>query len=586
MKKALSVGLLLLSALCWQAARVRAEEALLPGVQQEEVKEAGTKSARKPSKAKTAKTAQTAPAASTSKSAADAQPQSGLNENQADAKTAATYYEIGMGHYESKRFKDAVEAFKQAIRLGSNDPKTYFNLGQAYYSLNLYKEAREAYKRAVKVKPDWAEAHYRLGWMYHLLGNKDSALEQYKLLQTLNPEMAASFQKLLDDDEKAASNNASNKNTTTSAANGAGTASTNPTTNATTTASNNTTDPQTTTTEAGAAVRTQDPAAAPASAGPDNSDKQSPASETKTGPTGTSVAVNPEARGSTIASANPSGGTPNSNASDASPKDASPISTTENSGKSEAPTAAASSELPLTSVYRVGVGDVLDIRLLNSLSGRSTLFTVLSGGAVEYPLVGGSFQVAGLTTDEIAARLTAELKRRGISETQLAVGVRDYTSHAVIVSGLVNYPGTKILRREAVPLYVIVAEAQPRPDASRAVIMRASESIPVNDLSDPAALNVLVRPGDVITLNPRQLQYYFIGGRINSPGQKPFQPGLTLIQAILAAGGLSRSQETVEISREEPDGRLTTTKYVLKEIKSGKIPDPHLQPGDRIQVGH
>ncbi len=111
---------------------------------------------------------------------------------------AAGYYEVGMSHYESKRFKDAVEAFKQSIRLGSTDPKTYFNLGQAYYSLNLYKEARESYKRAVKVKPDWDEAHYRLGWIYHLLGDKTQALAQYKILQTLNPEMAANFQKLID----------------------------------------------------------------------------------------------------------------------------------------------------------------------------------------------------------------------------------------------------------------------------------------------------------------------------------------------------------------------------------------------------
>jgi protein involved in polysaccharide export with SLBB domain len=82
------------------------------------------------------------------------------------------------------------------------------------------------------------------------------------------------------------------------------------------------------------------------------------------------------------------------------------------------------------------------------------------------------------------------------------------------------------------------------------------------------------------------LLYYFIGGRINSPGQKIYQSGLTLTQAILAAGGLSRSQDTAEISREEADGRLTTKKYSLKEIKSGKIPDPHLQPGDRIELGH
>ena len=56
-------------------------------------------------------------------------------------------------------------------------------------------------------------------------------------------------------------------------------------------------------------------------------------------------------------------------------------------------------EATLTSIYRVGVGDVLDIRLLNSATTRSTLFTVMEGGLIEFPLVGGSMTVAGLTTD-------------------------------------------------------------------------------------------------------------------------------------------------------------------------------------------
>jgi protein involved in polysaccharide export with SLBB domain len=58
-----------------------------------------------------------------------------------------------------------------------------------------------------------------------------------------------------------------------------------------------------------------------------------------------------------------------------------------------------------------------------------------------------------------------------------------------------------------------------------------------------------------------------------------------LIQAILAAGGLARDA-VVELSREGSDGRLATTKFNLKEIKAGKIQDPRIQPGDRIEVLH
>jgi hypothetical protein len=37
--------------------------------------------------------------------------------------------------------------------------------------------------------------------------------------------------------------------------------------------------------------------------------------------------------------------------------------------------------------------------------------------------------------------------------------------------------------------------------------------------------------------------------------------------------------------RQGSDGRLVTTEYNLRQIEDGKIPDPLLQEGDRLQVG-
>lgn len=251
-------------------------------------------------------------------------------------------------------------------------------------------------------------------------------------------------------------------------------------------------------------------------------------------------------------------------------------------------TTPASDDLMLTGVYKVGVGDVLDIRLLNSASNRSTLYTVMDSGVIDFPIAGGAVTVAGLTTVEIQTLIAAELKRRAVAEgAQLSVGVRQYGSHACVITGLVNNPGTKILRREAVPLYSIMAEAQPRPDAGRVAIMRVGTSGQFLDLGDSASLNVVIRPGDVINVTARPQEFYYIAGRIYYPGQKPFQPGITLLQALLAAGGTARPGDNeIEISRDGADGRLNTTKFNLKDIKSGKIQDPRLQPGDRIEVVH
>jgi protein involved in polysaccharide export with SLBB domain len=240
----------------------------------------------------------------------------------------------------------------------------------------------------------------------------------------------------------------------------------------------------------------------------------------------------------------------------------------------------------LTAIYRVGVGDVLDIRFLNSSVNRSSLYTVIDGGVIDLPIVGGAIQVAGFTTEEIQTRIMDELKRRAVEDgAHVSVGVRQYASHTVIITGLVGILGTKILRREAVPLYVILAESQPRLDAARAVIMRNGIAPQVVDLSDSAALNTIIKPGDVINVTAKPQEFYYIAGRVNHPGQKTFQPGITLLQAILAAGGVVRpGDNAVEISRESADGLLITTKVSLKEIKLGKTQDPKLRPGDRIEV--
>lgn len=170
----------------------------------------------------------------------------------------------------------------------------------------------------------------------------------------------------------------------------------------------------------------------------------------------------------------------------------------------------------------------------------------------------------------------------------LTVKVRDYASHTVNVIGFVKAPGTKVLRREAVPLYVILAEAFPLPEAVSVAVARNERDTFVVDLRDTRGLDQLVTSGDVIKVLASTSivsEYFFAGGEVNNPGQKSFHNGLTLTQAILASGGTSRNAgNRVGISRQGADGRLVNFEYNLQQIRSGKTPDPNLQKGDRIEV--
>jgi polysaccharide export outer membrane protein len=238
-----------------------------------------------------------------------------------------------------------------------------------------------------------------------------------------------------------------------------------------------------------------------------------------------------------------------------------------------------------TSVYHVGIGDVLDIRLANLPTRESTLFTVLKNGVLEYPLLNGPISVAGLSTEEIANLLMTEIKV--IRAAHVSVAVRDYASHAVVVTGLVDNPGRKILRREAMPLYAVLAEALPRPEAAVATLVRAGKTETVA-LDNEQSMSMLVMSGDVIKVSGNAAigkGFVYIGGDVTAPGEKEFRDGMTLTQALISAGGVPRSgKTTVKVARRSANGFLMTNEYNVRSIQDGKAQDPLLQAGDRIEV--
>lgn len=459
-------------------------------------------------------------------------------------------YETGLGLYNSGKLAEAIDAFKESNKFKPNDPQTQYMLGMSYWKSKAYIQAVDSFKRAVKNKPDWDEAYFRLGLTYYVLGRTSQSNETYKKLLDLNPTLAAKLGRIVGEPNAPAASESA---------------------------------------KAAPKSETVKPVAmVPVSAHAAPSDaKPNPPIGDANGPETTTAAATKMEPAAVLTTEKP-----DATAGDATISNS--TSTTTVSPETTTPTASAAAatapvvdDSPLTDIYRVGAGDVLDIRLLNSAANHSTLYSVIDGGLLDFPLAGAPISVAGLTTREIQARITGALKRLAVGEqAQVAVGVRQYSSHTVVVTGLVGSPGTKVLRREVVPLYVLLAEIQPRLDAARVTIMRASAAPQTLDLNDSTALNFIVRPGDVINLTARQQDFYYIAGNtISYPGQKAFQPGITLIQAILGAGGQARDG-AVQLSREGADGHLATTKLNLKEIKSGKIEDPKLQPGDRVEVLH
>lgn len=248
--------------------------------------------------------------------------------------------------------------------------------------------------------------------------------------------------------------------------------------------------------------------------------------------------------------------------------------------------------IPPTEDYKVGVGDVLFISLQNN-PRASTYFTVLNDGTIDYPLAGEMVPVAGLSTDEIEELLTEKIKI--YENPQVSVRVREYNSHKITVLGLVEKSGERVIQREALPLYVIRADAVVQPKANLVSIRRADGKVEKYDLQDSKHENVLVFPNDIVEFTTdgatseknKTARFIFIGGEVISGGKKDFHDGLTLTQAIYAAGGVKKEKfRKVIVRRKNAEGLLISTTYDLKSIKDGKTPDVLLEPGDVIEVGN
>jgi hypothetical protein len=85
--------------------------------------------------------------------------------------------------------KDKIEKKKiialkdSAIEDYKENAEYWFVLGYFYIEAGMYKEAIESYKQALRIKPDFAKAHYNLGVAYDNLGMYKEAIESF------NPEI-------------------------------------------------------------------------------------------------------------------------------------------------------------------------------------------------------------------------------------------------------------------------------------------------------------------------------------------------------------------------------------------------------------
>jgi polysaccharide export outer membrane protein len=244
-------------------------------------------------------------------------------------------------------------------------------------------------------------------------------------------------------------------------------------------------------------------------------------------------------------------------------------------------------------VYRVGVGDVLKVEAFQhqEISGE---FQIEDGGAISYPLL-GHVPVSALSIPEISRLLEEMLERDFYVDVQLQVEVTEYRSQPVTVLGEVQRPGTYYLKGKSTLTQVLSDAGGIRTTAGPIVELRrlvdgtsnrSTEVLTFNTrdlLSGQEGTEVEIKTGDVISVSAKQL--YFISGEVERPGQYEIARGLTLMQAISQAGGVTKfASQGVELHREANGQEKQILSFDLSRIRKGKKPDEPIQAGDVIIV--
>lgn len=115
---------------------------------------------------------------------------------ESDGNYAEAWAQTGFCKEKLGRHAEAIEASKKAVSLRASS-ESYFNIGLANYYLKQYREAADAYRQAIRLDPyNAADAYYALGLVYRDWGRADDEIQAYKHAIRLRPDYTSAFERL------------------------------------------------------------------------------------------------------------------------------------------------------------------------------------------------------------------------------------------------------------------------------------------------------------------------------------------------------------------------------------------------------
>lgn len=252
--------------------------------------------------------------------------------------------------------------------------------------------------------------------------------------------------------------------------------------------------------------------------------------------------------------------------------------------RAESPAARASHVQVAKQDYVLGAGDVVRVSVFQS--PELALETrIPESGVVNYPLL-GAVTLGGLTISQAEKRIADDLLRgKYLRQPQVSILVTQLRGAQASVLGHAVRPGRYALELTSTRLSDLMALAGGvAPDGSDMLTVVGTRSgkpfrqqIDFRTLfrGDASSQDIVMENNDVVYVD--RMPHVYIYGEVQKPGTLRLERGMTVLQALAAAGGLTQrgTQRGIRVTRKGVDGTTETVTPGLQET---------LKQDDVIQV--
>ncbi|MEZ4600269.1 MAG: polysaccharide biosynthesis/export family protein [Syntrophotaleaceae bacterium] len=236
--------------------------------------------------------------------------------------------------------------------------------------------------------------------------------------------------------------------------------------------------------------------------------------------------------------------------------------------------------------YIIGDGDVLLISVWG-VPELTVEVIVRPDGKITLP-AGGDIVASGLSPAQLSEKLNIKLSEF-VKKPVVTVTVRQIVNNRVYVSGGGAGPTVVDLTGRTTLLKLLCRlEGLQNADLRRAYIIREGNRIDTDFyqlfVKGDVSRDVTLQPEDIIFLPTQELNKVYVTGAIQEPRYIFYREGMTVLDAILEAGGFSEYAKQNDVLVLRHGGEKIELR--IKDLMSGKNTDHNvaLQPGDQVVV--